>query len=255
MRVPAIVSALILIVGIAAAQQMVDVVYLKNGGVIHGLIIEHVPNESIKIKTVGANIFVFTMGEIEKIKKASPPSRSPLGAGSYGTRQQDHRQGYMGISTPAISFVEGKAVYGTTVINGGFISPSFSLGLGVGYEFWQYEYGRMMLPMMMLPMFADIRYYMLPEGVTPYWNANIGYSLGWIRDGLGANGLDASGLLLSSGIGVYVPTAGQFGLAFDISYERQASSAYTYVDQWGFFRVEAEPIEYNQITFRVGFRF
>ena len=36
-----------------------DVVYLKNGGIIRGVIIEQVPNEFIKIETVGKNVFVY----------------------------------------------------------------------------------------------------------------------------------------------------------------------------------------------------
>jgi hypothetical protein len=35
-----------------------DVVYLKNGSIIHGIIIEQIPNESLKIKS-GQNIFVY----------------------------------------------------------------------------------------------------------------------------------------------------------------------------------------------------
>jgi hypothetical protein len=49
-----------------------DVVYLKNGSIIHGLIIEQIPNQSIKIQTKDNNIFVFKMEEIEKLTKESP---------------------------------------------------------------------------------------------------------------------------------------------------------------------------------------
>ena len=49
-----------------------EVVYLKNGSVIHGVIIEQIPNTSIKIKTNDGNIFVFKMDEIEKITKELP---------------------------------------------------------------------------------------------------------------------------------------------------------------------------------------
>ena len=48
---------------------MEDVVYLKNGSIIRGVIIEQVPNESIKIQTNDRNIFVFKMEEIDRIKK------------------------------------------------------------------------------------------------------------------------------------------------------------------------------------------
>ena len=54
---------------IARAEEMQDVVYLKNGSVIKGVIIEFIPNEKVKIQTVGGSIFVYTMDEIEKITK------------------------------------------------------------------------------------------------------------------------------------------------------------------------------------------
>jgi hypothetical protein len=49
-----------------------EVVYLKNGSVIHGVIIEQIPNISIKIKTYDGNIFAFKIDEIEKITKELP---------------------------------------------------------------------------------------------------------------------------------------------------------------------------------------
>ena len=53
----------------AFAQQMEDVVHLKNGGLIRGTIIEQVPGESLKIQTRDGNVFVYTMDEIAKMSK------------------------------------------------------------------------------------------------------------------------------------------------------------------------------------------
>ncbi|MDR2231877.1 MAG: hypothetical protein LBE56_01995 [Tannerella sp.] len=50
-------------------SQYQDAVYLKNGSVIRGVIIEQIPNISIKIETTEGNIFVFRMDEIESISK------------------------------------------------------------------------------------------------------------------------------------------------------------------------------------------
>jgi hypothetical protein len=51
------------------AQQYEDIVYLKNGSIIHGTIMEQIPGESIQIKTKDGNVFVFKMDEIEKMTK------------------------------------------------------------------------------------------------------------------------------------------------------------------------------------------
>lgn len=44
-----------------------DTVYLKDGSVIHGKIIEQVPGESIRIQTYDGSIFVFEQGKIDRI--------------------------------------------------------------------------------------------------------------------------------------------------------------------------------------------
>ena len=49
-----------------------EVVYLKNGSIIRGTIIEQIPNESLKIQTKDGNVFVYKMSEIEKTTKEAP---------------------------------------------------------------------------------------------------------------------------------------------------------------------------------------
>ncbi len=53
-------------------QDLIDVVYLKNGSIIRGIIIEQVPNVSLKIQTSDGSIFFYKMDEIEKITKEKP---------------------------------------------------------------------------------------------------------------------------------------------------------------------------------------
>jgi len=62
----------ILFTSIAFSQQEYkEVVYLKNGSVIKGIIIEQIPDVSIKIQTKDGNIFVYKMEEIDRITKES----------------------------------------------------------------------------------------------------------------------------------------------------------------------------------------
>jgi hypothetical protein len=58
----------------ASAKDMQDVVYLKNGSIIRGSVIEQVPNESLKIKTSDGSIFVYKMNEVSKITKEQSES-------------------------------------------------------------------------------------------------------------------------------------------------------------------------------------
>ncbi|HJY64100.1 MAG TPA: hypothetical protein VJ455_08075, partial [Ignavibacteria bacterium] len=64
-----ILAAIIISLQFVFAQQYEDIVYLKNGSVIHGTITELVMGKSIKIKTNDGNIFIFKMDEIENMTK------------------------------------------------------------------------------------------------------------------------------------------------------------------------------------------
>jgi hypothetical protein len=54
---------------IIAQNNWQDVVYLKNGSIIRGMIVEQIPNVSLKIQTTDRSIFVFNFNEIAKITK------------------------------------------------------------------------------------------------------------------------------------------------------------------------------------------
>jgi hypothetical protein len=62
----------LIILGLSAFAQNKeyrDVVYLKNGSVVKGVIMEQIPNQSLKIATADGSTFVFQMTEVEKIAK------------------------------------------------------------------------------------------------------------------------------------------------------------------------------------------
>ena len=54
---------------ITFSQTYKDVVYLKNGSIIKGIIIEQVPGVSLKIQTTDGNVFVYNIDAIEKMTK------------------------------------------------------------------------------------------------------------------------------------------------------------------------------------------
>ena len=64
-----IILSILLLFSFLLCEEYRDVVYLKNGSIIKGTIIEQIPNESLKIKTLDGSIFVYEMDEISKISK------------------------------------------------------------------------------------------------------------------------------------------------------------------------------------------
>ena len=61
-----------LLAAAAFAQEMTDVVYLKNGSIIRGTILELAPEISVKIGTGDGSVFVFKMEEVEKLAREKP---------------------------------------------------------------------------------------------------------------------------------------------------------------------------------------
>ena len=64
------------IVDDALAQQITeDVVYLKDGSIIRGIIVEQIPNKSLRIRTQGGVEIKFKMSDVLQITKALPMSQ------------------------------------------------------------------------------------------------------------------------------------------------------------------------------------
>ena len=74
---------------VLSQNQTRDAVYLKNGSVIKGEIIEQVPNKSIKIQTSDGNIFVYDFSEIEKITKEPIASQSKIRTEEVSSSEQE----------------------------------------------------------------------------------------------------------------------------------------------------------------------
>ena len=76
----------------AEAQIVEEVIYLKNGSVVRGIIVEQIPNETLRIRTKGGSEFVFKMSEVLKITKelpvVEPPGPGRLPPSSY-IREKD----------------------------------------------------------------------------------------------------------------------------------------------------------------------
>lgn len=71
-------------------QNYIDVVYLKNGSVIKGMIIEQIPNETVRIKTLdGSSEIVCKMDDIEKIAKEETKGITNTELNNYENEEND----------------------------------------------------------------------------------------------------------------------------------------------------------------------
>jgi len=106
----------------AQSNETVDVIYLKDGSIIKGKIIEIIPNETLKIKSTSGYIFIFKNSQIKKIRKESI-LKSKIGYLNYNpkkyeTQKNIGRYGFASVAGLTLigSLAMGDEMFATTVI-------------------------------------------------------------------------------------------------------------------------------------------
>lgn len=222
------------------AQNLTEVVYLKNGSIIRGTVIEQVPNESLKIQTADGSIFAYSMDEVLKITKeqaAAPTStaKKPLFQPSEREWNNDYapKSGYAGFVDVGGGFGVGDyagAYVEATTSHGYQIIPQLFVGAGAGVHFdfdWE---------TISIPIFADFRYTALDNNISPIVGMKIGYSV-----------LDLEGVYFNPSIGCRFGLSD--GFAMNITFNYQMQKADFYYGNYTF----KETL--SNIGFKIGFEF
>lgn len=189
-----------------------DVAYLKNGSIIRGIIIEQVPDKSIKIETADKSVFVYQIDKIEKFTK-----EQIIGKSKKSGDLSEVKSGYKGIVE--MGYQIGVGDYGMdrlklNIINGYQINPYFSLGFGTGLRYY------FDVDAAVIPVFADFRANFLEKKVSPYLSIGIGYSFD------ATDGFNSIGFLLNPTVGVSFKVSDKSALNVGIGYEMQKMDAY-----------------------------
>jgi hypothetical protein len=146
---------------LSAQNHFEDVVYLKNGSVIHGMIIENVPNVSLTIKS-GENTFVYKIEEITKY------TREEKKAKGFGFKPKGFVANYeIGLT----DFPKGGnlPMFAIMLVNGYQINQYISIGLGVGAEVSSKSIYN-------VPVYGDLRAYFTATRFAPFFNIGFGYN-------------------------------------------------------------------------------
>ena len=154
------------------AQHFEDVVTLRNGSVIRGIIIDRVPNESIRLQTSDGNIFAFSYDEIQTLGREVGERRDrPIRERSFF----NNPRGYMGEVVMGYGGFESVSL---SVINGFRFFPQLAVGLGIGVQTldWVVEWG--VYRGTFVPVFLHLRSDFLDRRVSPFIVINSGYCVG-----------------------------------------------------------------------------
>ncbi|MBQ8501979.1 MAG: hypothetical protein IJ494_06760 [Bacteroides sp.] len=191
-----------------AQQSQQEVVYLKNGSIIKGTVIEQVPGVSLKIQTGDGSVFAYQMSEVEKITK-EVASRGYSSNRGYGSSYDGNgvQRGYRGFLD--LGYTLGTGDWGEDRIelstsHGYQFNPYFYAGLGVGAHYYFDS------EVVEVPIFADFRADFLNNRITPFFDFKIGYTV-----------YDATGFYMAPSVGCRFATGNSGAVNVSLGYTMQ----------------------------------
>jgi hypothetical protein len=236
------VTFIIIISTIPAAAQKKDksedVVYLKNGSIIRGTIVENQPGVLLRIRTEGKSEWVFKYEEIEKITKEeiSAPKKEVFtkNKGIYGLFQA--------------GLLMGDGGYNSIVVD-------MNTNLAIGYKFHRLlgVGGAAGIDIIhniaFIPLTIDLRGNVLDNAVTPYYALQTGFSMP-LNDDIESKKM-SGGFIANPAIGL------QISLSKDVAMLLEAGFRYQqyYVTGQNWRGEYDQTITINRYNFRFGFIF
>ncbi len=237
---------LVFITTITFAQSNLDeVVYLKNGSVIRGIIIEQIPNQTLKIQTKDGSVFVYNLSEVQKITKETPyinPSinqpvqalekpvqnnqvvsqnnteikdttnNAPKNSYTYNTPTDKKvylKKGFIGVTEIGSLFAAGRnnATFSFNQLLGKRTSQTFSIGMAFGADVNKY--------VLYVPVTIDARIYFIKKRVTPFLNLAPGYAMLLIRNSYYNNSEIYHTFITNFGLGVEFKISKSLGISLN----------------------------------------
>lgn len=220
-----------------AAQNYTEVVYLKNGSVIKGVIIEQVPNVSLKIKTSDGSLIICQMNDVEKITKEERYTRDYRKDVNNRKAARNTLKGYKGFVD--VGYIADLSDYNADKVevstsHGYQFNNYFYVGGGVAVDFYTDA------DLIAAPIFVDFRANFINKKITPFADIKTGYSVG-----------DVEGVYVATGIGVRFSLKGKKALNLKLEYNYQQYDYY----YRGYYMNFDDTLDLEGLGFKVGFEF
>ena len=204
------VSLFILFSLISFAQsEHIDVVYLKNGTIVKGMIIELIPKKSLKIKTADESVFSYEINEVEKITKEPLVKEAGSVSNGAGLKKGYTFIGEFGYQRGTMEGEMKRLKF--DVINAYQINPYFSAGVGLGFRYYLDD-----PEMRLCPVFVDLRAYFSNKAITPYLGMSVGYTFWANRE------FEQVGWMLHPSLGVSFKVFEAARINVSLGYENQS---------------------------------
>lgn len=210
------VAVACLLAGIGLAMAATETIYLKNGSVIKGDIVEEVPGVSIKVKTADGSLFVYSINEVERITKEEASHSDDNG----------HRGLDFGINA-GIDIMDGGSSIPVDLMVSKRFNKNVSLGVGAGVN----------IPTSggdpSVPIFLDFKGYfpLKSTKLTPFVDVRSGYTINTASEYTVGSGrysvtVTPSDFVMASVIpGIRIPMSSRTDVDFGLGYMMYAPTS------------------------------
>ncbi len=225
-----------------AQNNMEDVMYLKNGNVYRGMIIEQVPGVSYKIQIAGGSIFTVTVAEVEKITKEQKAQTHSYENGGFhdgygmGPGFMYHHRDTSGVPFylkkhrpfKTIEFRPGVNAVGLRLVHGykfgrfGFVGMGFGLD-AVSFNAGIKDHANLFNNVttnngLYIPLYVHYSGEILKKRITPYYFLEAGYAFHPNNPFVSSNGNKSwGGPTAAAGFGVKFYSKGRASLALNMN--------------------------------------
>ncbi|MDD6209220.1 MAG: hypothetical protein PUB21_01275 [Bacteroidales bacterium] len=214
------------------SQNSDDVVYLKNGDVVKGTILEQ--GTPLKIKTPDGKILVFQAEYIEKVTKENDDNFTD------NKKKIEDRKGFTGYR----GFLEiggGYAVLDNVMFliqttHGYQFNPYFFIGAGVGISNIFVE------KILFVPVFADFRVNFTKKPISPFFDFKVGYSVSKEKR-----------IYVSPCLGISFAFNESSALNLGVGYNMLTSNNKEYYSSYNYYLYESKGT--HSVHFNIGFEF
>lgn len=224
----------------APRTQQQDVVYLKNGWVLHGTIMESDTTGRLRIRSEQNNIFTFDTNEVLRIEKeeiaiaapttqSKPHSSSPAKPAPVRVRRPIYHP-----DAEHIYIASEFTFSGMRISAGKNITPNIQVGGGIGLGMRVFSPGAEGTAVFRMPIFAEARFDASPtRKTTPFAAVQLGYTQPLYRNDQLNNTNYAKGReYVDVRFGLKFFTTEKFSVLLGIGYRRETSYQEVTVWQW-----------------------
>jgi hypothetical protein len=257
--------------GLGLAQNVnpvktVDRVYLKNGSVFQGKILEYAYGKELKLELTNGDVITFTGEEIERVKQevqtaetALPVNEESLNVEEGYTEKGKRKERPYQFKETGIYNVtyfanlngrddDGVLIgFGAHHVLGYQFNRWVGLGLGLGIDTYSFGDGETLYP-----VYAEVRGYLLKKRLSPYYSFGAGYGFAFANESEGITEA-TGGYMLHPAVGYRLGASEGANVVIDLGYRFQQAE-FISVSDFNDSKQVREQL-YKRLTLRLGLIF